>query len=112
MCGICGVASPVASTEIGPACLALTRKLQHRGPDGEGFLRIGPRASGLCSPEELGEPASLAVGHRRLSIVDLAGGFQPMANESETVWVTFNGEIYNHLELRRELLELGHRFAT
>jgi asparagine synthase (glutamine-hydrolysing) len=112
MCGICGIASPVESTEIGPACLALTRKLQHRGPDGEGFLRMSPTASGLCAPDELGAPASLVLGHRRLSIVDLEGGFQPMANESETVWVTCNGEIYNHLELRRELLERGHRFKT
>jgi len=112
MCGICGIASPVESTEIGPACLALTRKLRHRGPDGEGFLRMSPTARGLCAPEELREPASLVAGHRRLSIVDLAGGSQPMANESETVWVTFNGEIYNHLELRRELLQRGHRFKT
>src|SRR6478672_8961390 len=112
MCGICGIASPVESTEIGPACLALTRRLRHRGPDGEGFLRLSPIANGLCAHEELREPASLVVGHRRLSIVDLAGGSQPMANETETVWVTFNGEIYNHLELRRELLHCGHRFQT
>ena len=112
MCGICGIASPVESTEIGPACLALTRNLQHRGPDGEGFMRVSARASGLCAPEDLGEPATLVVGHRRLSIVDLAGGAQPMANENETVWVSFNGEIYNHLELRHELIERGHRFAT
>lgn len=112
MCGICGIASPLESTEIGPACLSLTRKLQHRGPDGEGFMRMSSTESGLCGPDELGEPASVVVGHRRLSIVDLAGGFQPMANESETVWVSFNGEIYNHLELRHELLERGHRFKT
>jgi asparagine synthase (glutamine-hydrolysing) len=112
MCGICGIVSAVESTEIGPACLALTRKLRHRGPDGEGFFRMSPTATGLCAPEELREPASLVVGHRRLSIVDLAGGSQPMANENETVWVSFNGEIYNHLELRRELLERGHRFNT
>jgi asparagine synthase (glutamine-hydrolysing) len=112
MCGICGIASPAPSTEIGPACLALTRGLRHRGPDGEGFLRMSPTASGLCSPEELREPSTLAVGHRRLSIVDIAGGAQPMANENETVWVSYNGEIYNHLELRRELIGRGHRFTT
>ena len=112
MCGICGIASRLESAEIGPACLALTRKLEHRGPDGEGFWRVTSRGSGLCTSDELGDPASLVVGHRRLSIVDLAGGSQPMANETETVWVTFNGEIYNHLELRRELLHRGHRFST
>src|SRR5579862_4805419 len=112
MCGICGIASPVESTEIGPACLALTRKLRHRGHDGEGFLRLSSTGNGLCAPEELREPASLVVGHRRLSIVDVAGGSQPMGNETETVWVTFNGEIYNHLELRRELESRGHRFRT
>jgi asparagine synthase (glutamine-hydrolysing) len=112
MCGICGIASPVPSTEIGPACLALTRELRHRGPDGEGFVRMSPTANGLCTADELREPASLAVGHRRLSIVDLAGGAQPMANENETVWVSYNGEIYNHLELRRELLQRGHHFST
>src|SRR5205807_116091 len=112
MCGICGIVSPVESTEIGPACLALARKLAHRGPDGEGFWRATSTKSGLCSTDELRDPASLVVGHRRLSIVDLAGGSQPMANETETVWVTFNGEIYNHLELRRELESRGHRFRT
>jgi asparagine synthase (glutamine-hydrolysing) len=112
MCGICGIASPVEPAEIGPTCLALTRKLEHRGPDGEGFMRVSPAASGLCTPEELREPASVAVGHRRLSIVDLDGGAQPMTNESGTVWVSYNGEIYNHLELRHELVERGHRFAT
>lgn len=75
-------------------------------------MRMGVSGSGLCTPEELDAPASVVVGHRRLSIVDLEGGAQPMANEDETVWVSFNGEIYNHLELRQELLQRGHRFAT
>src|SRR6476646_4502627 len=112
MCGICGIASAVEPTEIGAPRLALTRSHRLRGLDGASFLRPRPIANGLCAPEELREPASLVVGHRRLSIVDLAGGSQPMANETETVWVTFNGEIYNHLELRRELLHCGHRFKT
>lgn len=73
---------PVESTEIGPACLGLTRALRHRGPDGEGFFHMGPTTRGLCGAEELHAPASLVVGHRRLSIVDLAGGSQPMANEN------------------------------
>src|SRR5207249_162892 len=69
-----------------------------RGPDGCGFRFIRGRAAGL--------------GHRRLSIVDLATGAQPIANEDERVWVTYNGEIYNHASLRRELEALGHRFRT
>ncbi len=72
------------------------RLLAHRGPDGEGIHRA-PGAG---------------LGHRRLAIVDLAGGAQPMANEDQTVWVTYNGEIYDHRALRDELEALGHRFAT
>jgi asparagine synthase (glutamine-hydrolysing) len=68
----------------------------HRGPDDEGYYVNGP----------------VALGHRRLAIVDLAGGRQPMSNEDGTVWITFNGEIYNFGELRHRLEGLGHRFAT
>jgi asparagine synthase (glutamine-hydrolysing) len=75
---------------------AMARALAHRGPDGEGF-RSGP---------------GYLLGHRRLAIVDIAGGDQPMADASGRVWVTFNGEIYNHLELRAQLEARGHRFAT
>jgi len=68
----------------------------HRGPDGEGFYFDD----------------SIALAHRRLSIIDLEGGKQPLSNEDGTIWVTFNGEIYNYLELREQLLQKGHRFAT
>src|SRR5205807_8700670 len=71
-------------------------QLRHRGPDAEGFLLDG----------------SVALGHRRLKIIDLEGGAQPLANEDETVWVIFNGEIYNFAEVREELERAGHRFAT
>ena len=74
----------------------MTTTLAHRGPDGEGFLIDGPAA----------------LGHRRLSIIDLAGGSQPMANEDESVWVTYNGEIYNEPELRKSLLARGHTFRS
>jgi asparagine synthase (glutamine-hydrolysing) len=70
--------------------------LGHRGPDGAGIYRDG-RA---------------LLGHTRLSIIDLSGGAQPIANEDETVWVTFNGEIFNYIELAEELRALGHRFHT
>ena len=74
----------------------ITDLLAHRGPDGEGFYLS----------DELG------LGHRRLSIIDLEGGKQPMCNEDSTVWIVFNGEIYNYPELREELLERGHVLRT
>lgn len=74
----------------------MTRTLRHRGPDEEGYYVNGP----------------LGLGFRRLSIIDLADGHQPMSDQQESVWVIFNGEIYNFLELRRELESYGHVFRT
>src|ERR1700759_2090569 len=74
--------------------------LRHRGPDEDGFLVNDPRAPGL------------ALGMRRLSIIDLPGGPQPSWNEAKDVGVIFNGEIYNYRELRERLTSLGHTFAT
>ena len=74
--------------------------MQHRGPDGEGFLANDPRAPGL------------ALAMRRLSIIDLPGGQQPIWNEARDVAVVFNGELYNYRELRERLTRLGHGFAT
>ncbi len=95
MCGFAGraVLGGVADLEL---VAAMTAALAHRGPDGDGFFARGPIA--LC--------------HRRLAIVDLAGGAQPMGNEDGTVQVVYNGEVYNHLDLRRELMARGHRFRT
>jgi asparagine synthase (glutamine-hydrolysing) len=78
----------------------MSAALQHRGPDEEGFLANDPRAPGL------------ALGMRRLRIIDLPGGHQPAWNEAKDVAVIFNGEIYNYRELRERLNSLGHRFAT
>lgn len=75
---------------------AMGRTIVHRGPDDEGHHADGP-----C-----------AIGMRRLSIIDLAGGHQPLSNEEGTLWVVCNGEIYNYRELRQELVALGHRFKT
>ena len=75
---------------------AMNQALVHRGPDDGGIHLDG----------------HLALGHRRLSIIDLASGHQPMCNEDETVWITFNGEIYNYAELREELIAKGHAFKT
>ncbi len=97
MCGIVGVFGldrnrPVAASLV----REMANRIAHRGPDGDG-VRAGP---------------GYALGHRRLAIVDLAGGAQPMATPDERLWVTFNGEIYNFLELRAELESQGVVFRT
>ena len=97
MCGICGVfeygsGSPVDPSEID----RMTDQLVHRGPDGRGTYINGP----------------IGLGHRRLSIIDLGDGQQPMCNEDGSIWVSFNGEIYNHEEIRGSLTAKGHRFKT
>ena len=95
MCGICGVAGGDAAEGhdlVARMCSAMT----HRGPDDDGAVQLD----------------GVTLGMRRLSIIDLAGGHQPIHNEDSTVWVVQNGEIYNHLELRRELVAAGHAFAT
>lgn len=97
MCGIAGLFHAFRPVEPNPATLIrMADRLRHRGPDGEGF-HAAPHVS---------------LAHRRLAIVDLAGGAQPMTTEDGRIVVTFNGEIYNHEELRRALGALGHRFRT
>ena len=96
MCGIAGVATTDgAAPDIG-LLRAMTDTIAHRGPDGEGHVSM----------------PGCGLGHRRLSIIDLSGGAQPMADEQERCWVTFNGEIYNFLELRPGLEARGHRFHS
>src|SRR5205823_4849661 len=97
MCGIAGQFNfqrrePVERETI----VWMARSIAHRGPDDEGFFVSGP----------------LGLGFRRLSIIDLTGGHQPMSDAEETVWIIFNGEIYNFKELRSELEGRGHRFLT
>jgi asparagine synthase (glutamine-hydrolysing) len=97
MCGITGQYNferhePVERETI----VRMARSIAHRGPDDEGFFIAGP----------------VGLGFRRLSIIDLAGGHQPMSDAKETVWVIFNGEIYNYKELRAELQSKGHQFRT
>ncbi len=98
MCGIAGLAGfPAPSREEARRHIeTMCRRIAHRGPDGEGYFVDG----------------DVALGMRRLSIIDVAGGRQPIPNESGTVQVIFNGEIYNHHALRRELELLGHCFRT
>jgi asparagine synthase (glutamine-hydrolysing) len=94
MCGICGKYSPagVHVADIEP----MLRAIAHRGPDDEGVYVNG----------------RIGLGNRRLSIIDLPGGRQPIGNEDETIWVVFNGEIYNYPALRHELQQRGHVFHT
>ena len=112
MCGIVGITD--RKNRIDPLVVKkMTDSLAHRGPDAEGFLFFDGMAPSLC--QAFTPPASApiyALGHRRLSIIDLEGGVQPLCNEDSSVWVTYNGEIYNHLKLRNELKEAGHRFRS
>src|ERR1700719_1742434 len=100
VCGICGVAFASRKTDAESRVRAMTAAMEHRGPDEEGFLTGDARAPGL------------ALGMRRLSIIDLAGGHQPTWNETKDVAVVFNGELYNYRDLRERLSLCGHRFAT
>lgn len=92
MCGIVGF-SGHPNTEL---LKSMCRLLTHRGPDDEGYF----------------EDSSMSLGMRRLAIIDLAGGHQPISNECENIWTVFNGEIYNHESLHRELTSCGHIFKT
>ena len=97
MCGITGILHHSVDDAVDPAAVhAMTDVLAHRGPDADGF-HIEPR---------------LGLGARRLRIIDLETGDQPIPNEDGTVWAALNGEIYNHVELRAELLAQGHRFRS
>ena len=108
MCGITGAIWTDPDRAIDAPTLAhMTEVMRHRGPDDEGTLRNDFR---LRPPYEA--MPGIALGFRRLSIIDLAGGHQPMANEDESVWIVFNGEIYNYPFLRRRLEGAGHRFRT
>ena len=97
MCGICGQFNFDQQEPVYPETIRrMAGSITHRGPDDEGYYMSGP----------------LGFGFRRLSIIDLAGGHQPMSDMEEGVWVIFNGEIYNFKELRSELESRGHRFQT
>ncbi|HEX4228230.1 MAG TPA: asparagine synthase (glutamine-hydrolyzing) [Bryobacteraceae bacterium] len=95
MCGIAGFVLREGRAEAG-LVRAMCDLIRHRGPDDEGIY-----AAGNCG-----------IGMRRLSIIDLAGGHQPISNEDGTIWIVFNGEIYNYQSLREGLTGQGHRFAT
>ncbi len=97
MCGIAGVLYADFGRSVSSSLLTdMGNAIAHRGPDGEGTFRSGP----------------IGLVHRRLAIIDLEGGRQPLSNEDESIYVVFNGEIYNYPELRRQLEKRGHVFRT
>jgi asparagine synthase (glutamine-hydrolysing) len=98
MCGICGsfALEGMLDPAVRPSVRAMNTALAHRGPDGEGFF----------------DDEHATLGHRRLAIIDRAGGHQPMSNEDGSCWIVFNGEVYNHRELRPLLESKGHVFRT
>jgi asparagine synthase (glutamine-hydrolysing) len=96
MCGIAGIYDQTGAPVNESLLRRMTDTMQHRGPDGVGtFIRN-----------------NVGLGHRRLSIIDIGGGAQPMGNEDDSIQVVFNGEIYNYIELRNDLLSYGHIFKT
>lgn len=97
MCGITGIFVFDPERHIdSPVLRAMNQQIVHRGPDDDGFHISG----------------NIGIAMRRLSIIDVAGGHQPLANEDETVWIVFNGEIYNHQEIRQQMQARGHRYRT
>ena len=100
MCGICGYANATSASIAESRVRLMTKAMVHRGPDEDGFLANDVRSPGT------------ALGMRRLSIIDLAGGHQPIWNEARNVCVVFNGELYNYRELRERLSLAGHHFGT
>jgi len=104
MCGIAGIVTNNNRAIDTKVLTAMTDSLVHRGPDDRGVQCLkGPDSSGLHA----------GLGHRRLSIIDLSAlGHQPMTNEDSTIWISFNGEIYNFKELKADLVNKGHRFTS
>jgi asparagine synthase (glutamine-hydrolysing) len=96
MCGIAGFVNRAGLAADRGIIERMTATLAHRGPDGSGVYCAGP----------------VALGHRRLAIIDVAGGAQPMSNEDDSIWITYNGELYNELELRAALVAAHHRYKT
>ena len=125
MCGIAGVYNRNRAPVDPELVLRMTRTLIHRGPDEEGYFvnALGSASALAGAPlRRLGDGVGasgardvrghVGLGHRRLSIIDLGSGQQPLCNEDGTVWITYNGEVYNFVELSRELESRGHRFRT
>src|SRR6266571_158069 len=97
MCGIAGIVSKDRRAEVDPRVLGrMTDVLTHRGPDDRGTEILG----------------NIGLGNRRLSIIDIEGGHQPLSTPDGELWITYNGELYNYVELRAELIERGYPLRT
>ena len=96
MCGIAGIVNRRGPKTDAELLRRMIGMVVHRGPDDTGYFR-----------DDI-----VGLAHARLSIIDLEGGGQPMSNEDGTIWITFNGEIFNYVELREDLVRKGHRFST
>ena len=96
MCGIAGIVSSKKNNIDKKLVYRMTNSISHRGPDGHGYHFEN----------------KIGFGHRRLSIIDIEGGFQPMSDNDKNIWITYNGEIYNYKILRKKLISLGHSFQT
>ncbi len=118
MCGIVGIYHREGAPVDVEALVRMNDAISHRGPDGEGFVFLDPSGADPPQFEARPSPADtsfrpLGLANRRLSIIDLSGhGTQPMCNEDGSVWVVFNGEIYNHVELAEQLKTRGHQFRS
>jgi len=95
MCGICGIIN-TAGTSSPSQITQMLASVSHRGPDGDGLFTH----------------KNICIGHRRLAIIDPVGGEQPLSNENDSIWITYNGELYNFHELKKTLLTYGHQFKT
>ena len=121
MCGIVGIVGLTRPVDVA-ALQRMNDRQRHRGPDGEGFLLAWPNGGGNrfrhaflphTNRWDAATPVTVGLGHRRLAILDLSDrGLQPLTVGDSDVWIVFNGEIYNHQELRAELETLGHCFTT
>ena len=121
MCGISGIISITNKSVDARAMIAMNDTVDHRGPDGEGFLLTNTDELSVnlksTRPDahivSFNHPQNLAFGHRRLSILDLhTSASQPMTETGQRYWIVFNGEIYNHAELRKTLTSKGYQFLT
>jgi len=102
MCGIAGYVSAQTGVDFAAALRAMSTTLSHRGPDDDGFFETVTQAG----------THRVGLAHRRLSIIDLSAGHQPLGNEDGSIQIVFNGEVYNFQALRAELEATGHRFAS
>ena len=133
MCGIVGIIT-TKPRKISNNIFLANNQMKRRGPNDEGFILFDDKYIDVCYGEDtpmesfhdkqvyypsknikstFGNNYNIAFGHRRLSIVDLTShGHQPMSDESRRYWIVFNGEVYNFKEIRRELIDLGHKFVS